>query len=250
MSKRQTDKNINRTVFITGATSGIGMAIAIRFAEEGWNVLCHYHSSDENGIKLKRMIDNLGVSCHLLKADLSSTRQIRSLNNKLEEFKIDSLINNAGTYTVNKHFKELTIEDITGTFMVNTFAPMFLSSSIFIGMKERWFGRVVNVSSMATKYGGSSYSMHYGCSKLALEGLTKTLAREGAEYNVLVNTIRPGVIDTEFHKKFPKDMFKRIAMIPMRRMGTPEDVADMVYYLGSDMNRFITNETIAVSGGE
>ena len=250
MSKRQTDKNINRTVFITGATSGIGMAIAIRFAEEGWNVLCHYHSSDENGIKLKRMIDNLGVSCHLLKADLSSTRQIRSLNNKLEEFKIDSLINNAGTYTVNKHFKELTIEDITGTFMVNTFAPMLLSSSIFMGMKERRFGRIVNVSSIAAKYGGSSYSMHYGCSKLALEGLTKTLAREGAEYNVLVNTIRPGVIDTEFHKKFPKDMFKRIAMIPMRRMGTPEDVADMVYYLGSDMNRFITNETIAVSGGE
>jgi NAD(P)-dependent dehydrogenase (short-subunit alcohol dehydrogenase family) len=134
--------------------------------------------------------------------------------------------------------------------MVNTFAPILLTANIFMRMKEKSFGRIINISSIAAKYGGSGYSMHYGCSKLALEGLTKTLSREGAEYNVLVNTIRPGVIDTEFHKKYPKDMEKRIAMIPLKRMGTPKDVADMVYYLGSDENKFITNETIAISGGE
>lgn len=250
MSKQKTDKNINRTVLVTGATSGIGMAVAIKFAERGCNVLCHYHSSKEKAMKLKAIIDNLGIPCYLLKADLSSKREIISLNNKLKEFQIDSLINNAGTYTVNKHFKELTIEDITNTFMVNTFAPILLTASIFMRMKEKQFGRIVNISSIAAKYGGSNYSMHYGCSKLALEGITKTLTKEGAEYNVLVNTVRPGVIDTEFHKKFPKDMEKRITLIPLKKMGTPEDVADMVYYLGSGMNKFITNEIITVAGGE
>ena len=92
--------------------------------------------------------------------------------------------------------------------------------------------------------------MHYGCSKLALEGMTKTLAREGAEYNVLVNTIRPGVIDTEFHKKFSKDMLKRISMVPMKKTGRPEDVADLVFYLGSNKNNYITNEIVTISGGE
>ena len=117
-------------------------------------------------------------------------------------------------------------------------------------MKERAFGRIVNISSIAAKYGSSSSSMHYGCSKLALEGISKTLAREGAKDNVLVNTVRPGVIDTEFHKKFPKNMEKRISMIPAQRIGKPSEVADIVYYLGSEANTFITNETITVAGGE
>jgi 3-oxoacyl-[acyl-carrier protein] reductase len=92
--------------------------------------------------------------------------------------------------------------------------------------------------------------MHYGCSKRALEGLSKTIAKEGAEYNILVNTIRPGVIDTDFHKKFPKDMRKRIEQIPLKKMGKASDVADLVFYLGSDKNNFITNEIVTISGGE
>lgn len=250
MTEQKDYKNNNKTVLITGATSGIGRAIAIRFAENGWNILCHYHFLKEKAIELKMTIDNYGVTCYLLKADFSSKSQIHNLNNKLKDFHIESLINNAGTYAVNKHFSELTIEDITNTFMVNIFAPILLTTSIFMRMKEKQFGRIVSVSSIAAKYGGSSYSLHYGCSKRSLEGLTKTLAKEGAEYNILVNTIRPGVINTEFHKKFPKDMSKRIAMIPMKKMGTVEDVADMAYYLGSDMNKFITNEIVTVAGGE
>lgn len=111
-------------------------------------------------------------------------------------------------------------------------------------------GRIVNISSIVAKYGGSANSLAYGCSKRALEGLTKILAREGAGYNILVNTIRPGVIDTVFHRKFPKDMDKRIAMIPVKRMGRPMDVAGMVYFLGSEKNNFITNQVVTVSGGE
>lgn len=243
-------KNDFKTVLITGATSGIGSKVAIRFAKEGWNILCHYYSSEEKAEKLRKLICKHDVDCYLFKANLSEDDQIHSFIKKIENFDIDGLVNNAGTYEVYKHFSELTVHDLTSTFRVNAFAPMLLTTNIFMRMKERGFGRIVNISSIAAKYGGSSYSMHYGCSKLALEGVTKTLAREGAEYNVLVNTVRPGVIDTEFHKKFPKDMPKRISMIPMKETGRPEDVADLVFYLGSNKNNFITNEIVTISGGE
>lgn len=248
--KKTIRKKVKRTVFITGATSGIGIEIALEFAANGWNIVAHYYSSKASAEGLKNKIQALGRRCDLLQADLSSRDEVESLIKKSEEFNIDTLINNAGTYIAVRHFTGLSLDDIMDTFMVNAFAPILLSAKIFKHMKEKRFGRIVNISSIAAKYGGSSNSMHYGSSKRALEGITKTLAKFGAEYNVLVNTIRPGVIDTDFHKKFPKDMKARIDMIPMKRMGWPEEVADLIYYLGSDKNTFITNEVIAIAGGE
>lgn len=240
----------DRTVLVTGATSGIGKEVAIIFAKKGWNVICHYFSSDKKADDIKAQIIRYGVECHLIKCDFFSERKIKKFIKEIRNFNIASLVNNAGTYTVRSHFSKLTLPEIIKTFMVNVFAPILISSELIKNMKKVKFGRIVNISSIAAKFGGSSYSMHYGCSKRALEGVTKTLAREGAGFNILVNTIRPGLIDTEFHKKFPKDMKKRIALIPLKRMGNPFDIADMVYYIGSERNNFITNQTIAVSGGE
>lgn len=244
------DYKIKRNVLITGATSGIGREIAVVFASKGWNLFCHYHSSGKKIENLNKDVAEHGVDIHRLKADFRSKGDIRRFLSEVKKLDIDSLINNAGTYIAARHFSDLGLDDMRDVFMVNAFAPMMIASAVFARMKEKRFGRIVNISSIAAKYGGSAHSMHYGCSKLALEGMTKTLAREGAPHNILVNTIRPGVIDTEFHKRFPKDMKKRIDMIPMKRMGTPGDVAHLTYYLGSDKNSYITNEAIAVSGGE
>jgi len=250
VENKKTNQNVNKTALVTGATSGIGREIAVKYAKEGWNIICHYSCSEEKINKLNEMIKDCHVDCHDIKADFSSQENIQNFVNKLEQFNIDAIVNNAGTYIVNKHFSELTMDEISKTYLVNSIAPMMITSKLFIGMKERRFGRVVNISSIAAKYGGSGYSMHYGCSKRALEGLSKTIAKEGAEYNILSNTIRPGVIDTDFHKKFPKDMEKRVEQVPLKRMGQPGDIAEIAYYLGSGKNSFITNEIVAISGGE
>ena len=239
-----------RTVMVTGGATGIGQAVALKFAQEGWNVLCHYFSSYESALELKRDIEKKGRICDLIQADLSTSNGIEKIIGHIKKFQIDSLINNAGTYVSQRHFSDLSYADLVDTFTLNAFAPMLLASFLIQKMKKNKFGRIVNISSIAAKYGGSAYSLHYGCSKLALEGLTKTLAKEGAQHNVLVNTVRPGVIDTDFHKKYPKDMSRRIEIIPVKRMGLPEEVAQIVYFLGSETNMFITNETIAVAGGE
>lgn len=250
MNARDRNDDFKGTVLITGATSGIGSEIAMRFARRGWTVLGHYHSSEKKARRLSNAIVKEGALCRLYKADLRHRNQLTRFCRKIGKLRIDTLINNAGTYVVSKHFTRLRVEDLTDAFMVNTFSPILLSAAVINGMKERRFGRIVSISSIAAKYGGSRLSLHYGCSKSAVEGMTRTLAREAAAENVLVNTVRPGVIDTDFHKRYPKDMKKRVAMIPVGKMGEPGDIADVVFYLGSARNRFITNEIVTVAGGE
>ncbi|KKK94832.1 hypothetical protein LCGC14_2678880 [marine sediment metagenome] len=134
--------------------------------------------------------------------------------------------------------------------MINVFAAISISKSVFEKMKDNKFGRIVNISSIGAKYGSSIASVPYACSKLALEGITKTFAREGAEYNILVNTIRPGVVDTEFHKKVFKNLKERISLIPLKKMINIKEIVEMIYYLGSEKNNFITNDIITIAGGE
>jgi len=242
---------MKKTVLITGITGGIGSAIAFRFAKEGWNILGQYHSSQKKAQALQKAIEKFDVKCSLSKVDFVSEKELAKFANSLKKKKVDCLVNNAGGYIAKRHFSELTTQNLTDTFMLNTFAPILLATRLFAQMQKRKYGRIINISSIAAKYGGGfDYSMHYGCSKMALEGVTKTLAREGAKDNILVNTIRPGVIDTDFHKNSQKDIKKRIRMIPLKKIGAPEDVAGMVFYLASSENQFITSETITVAGGE
>ena len=118
-------------------------------------------------------------------------------------------------------------------------------------MKDQGGGKIINISSISAKYGGSGQTLHYGAAKSALETVTLGLAKAGAKYNILVNTVRGGFIDTSMHKKLGRNNIeKRIEMIPLRRAGRPEDMARMVLFLASEAGDFITGETFTVAGGD
>jgi len=243
-------QSTHRTVLVTGAARGIGRAVALAYARNGWDVIGHYLSSTGGASTLVDEIGAMGRTCHPVRGDLSSNKGISSVLETIKPFEIHALINNAGSYVVQKHFADLTYDDFVKTFSVNSIAPALMAAAVFDKMKKNKFGRMVNISSIACKYGGSSHSLHYGCSKLALEGISKTLSKEGARSNILVNSVRPGLVDTDFHRMFSKNMSERVNLIPMKRMGTVAEIADMVYFLGSEQNTYITNETISIAGGE
>jgi len=118
-------------------------------------------------------------------------------------------------------------------------------------MSRQCSGRIVNISSIGVKFGGSTRSMHYSASKAALEALTRSLAKAGTGFNVLVNAVRPGVTDTPLHKKTGrKDLTKRRNLIPLKRLARPEEISNVVMFLAGEKNTFITNSIIDVAGGE
>lgn len=239
-----------KTALVTGGTSGIGQAVAIEYARNGWDCILWYNSNIEGAKEVQACVRDLGVQCFLVSVDFTQAVEVESAIQDVASETIDSLVNNAGGYSSLIRFSELNYQALMSSMAVNFSAAFLLSAAVFDSMMGNGFGRIVNISSIAAKYGGSAYSMQYGCAKRALEGVTRTLSREGASKGVLVNTVRPGVIDTEFHRRLEKDMASRVEMIPMKRMGTCDEVAKVVYSLGSHDNTYITGQTVTVSGGE
>lgn len=239
-----------RTALITGATSDIGQAVARAYATGGWDLVLWHRSRDAELAALVAELEGLGARCARERVDFSDAAAVEGAVAQARGQAIDALVNNAGGYAVQKRFCDLSHTEVMESLAVNFTAPFLLAAALFEGMARRGFGRMVNISSVAAKYGGSAMSMQYGCAKRALEGVTRTLAREGAQKNVLVNTVRPGVIDTGFHRRLGRDVQARVGLIPMRRMGTAAEVAELVFYLGSVGNTYITGQTVAVSGGE
>lgn len=240
----------DRNVLVTGATSDIGMAVCRAYATAGWNVLGQYRTPSSHLAELEREMADCGAECTMLQCDFNEPGAIEKFLAQACEYPVHALINNAGGYDSAKPSDQLTENDVTRTLASNLTAPLLITSKFFPHMCDQGFGRIVNVSSVAAKYGGSDQSIAYGCAKRGLEGITLTFSRSGAEQGVLVNNVRLGVMDTRHYQKFPKDMAQRISLIPMKRMGSPAEAAAAIHFLGSDANTFITGTTLPVSGGE
>lgn len=233
-----------KTILITGANGGIGIAITKLFLAKEFRVIAHYHQD-------KKQLETIHhQNLVLLQADLSHPDESKTLI--MNAFKlsdtIDVLVNNAGIYLATASYDDQTIETLEMALNINLKAPFILSKEYLSKMKVHQHGKIINISSIGVKYGGSPLAASYTISKAALEQMTLNLAKEAAKDNILVNILRVGVVNTSFHQM--KDLTKRAKMIPLRRVAEPEEIAEYVLFLGSDQNNYTTGSIITVAGGE
>ena len=242
---------MKKTALITGASGGIGAAIAKELAKSGCDVLLHCNSNEEKALKLKNEITDLyGAKVHIIKADLSVPSDVQRLGREALSLcgRIDILINNAGV-AYQELFQLADSERVRRLFEINLMSAMELTKEILPSMINNRYGKIINISSM-WGIAGASCEVHYSASKSALIGFTKALAKEVGPSGINVNCIAPGYIDTEMNSCFDGDTVKEIAdSTPLMRIGTPEDVASLAGFLASDAASFITGQTVTVDGG-
>ena len=245
----------DKRVLVTGASTGIGAATARLLGAAGACVGVHYRQAREAAEAVADAIRGAGGQAHLLAGDLQDDAVRRTLVGDFVRAcgGIDILVNNAGACYGYEHFASLNEQSWDLTLTLNAKTPFFLSRDAFADMKPRGWGRIINISSVSQKYAGGR-SLHYAASKAALDTLTLGFAREGAPHNILVNSIRCGVIATGMHTRiegYSDDLFReRVGKIPLKRAGMPDDIARMALFLASDHGNFITGEIFTVAGGD
>lgn len=237
----------NRTAIITGAGNGIGMAIAERLSKDGFFVLLV--DIDKPGVEAATASIGTDKAAFYL-TDITDEIQVRSLYNSIEKRhgNIDVLVNNAGIIRDNMIWK-MSASDFDAVINVNLKGTWLMCREAAKKMKQQHSGRIINISSRA--WLGNAGQTNYSASKAGIIGLTRSLALELGRYNVSVNAIAPGLIDTPLTQKLEKTILdKLIQAQPSKAMGKTEDVANVVSFLASDNAGFITGQTIYVDGGK
>jgi len=241
------------TALVTGASSGIGAETAIRFAAGGAYTLVHFFENLSGAAEVLERIRRTGGDGALIRADLSDTAMIAEFTRLLETMQrpVDILINNAGSLISRKPFLELTGELWAKAFTLNVTSAFLTTKAVLPLMLQRQRGFVVNISSVAARFGGGIGSIAYSSAKAALSAMTKGLAREFGPQGIRINAVSPGTIDTDYHKKFStrEALDAVIKATPLQRLGSGSDIAEVVVFLCSDGARFIQGQIIEVNGG-
>jgi 3-oxoacyl-[acyl-carrier protein] reductase len=240
-----------RVALVTGAGRGIGKAIALAFAAEKAHVVINDICSTDELEKVTDDISALKVRTMAIQADVSQSQQVEAMVGQIEKTfqKLDILVNNAGTIRRGT-IETVTEEDWDQVISVNLKGTFNCCKAAVAIMKHQRVGKIVNVSSIAGKMGDITSAPGYGPSKAAIDSLTKTFARQLAQYGINVNAVAPHAIETEMSAQWSEEKRKSIIeAIPLKRLGTPEDVAQAVLFLASDKANFITGEILDVNGG-
>ena len=239
-----------RTALVTGGAKGIGRACCEQLAAAGANVAVNYLSSEAAASEVVKTIEAAGGKAIAVKADVSSADEVTAMVNEVESAfgPIDLLVNNAGIFDFVSH-EETSPEIWQRTLDVNLTGCYLATWAVKSGMIERRFGRIVNIASISALR-ARPMSIAYAVSKAGMVALTKSLAEAVAEHNVRVNAVAPGLIDTEIIADVEQSVLdKLIAATPMRRIGEPSEIADLVLYLLSERSSFMTGQTLVASGG-
>ncbi len=239
-----------KTVLITGSSRGIGRATAVTFAKNGYDVAVNYKKSSEAAEKLCLDLKQYGVKAKAFQTDVADKSAVNEMINQIEaDFgKITVLVNNAGI-AEQALFSDITDEMWDRMFDINVKGAYNCTQAVLPHMIHNKYGRIINVSSM-WGISGASCEVHYSASKAALIGFTKALAKEVGLSGITVNCVAPGVIATEMNGHLSEDIIEELKNeTPLNRIGTPEDVAEAIYFLASDKASFITGQTLSVDGG-
>lgn len=239
-----------QVVFVTGGSRGIGKAIALKFAENGYNVAINYVSDKTDTQALEKEFKNKGVECLIQKADVSKADEVETLTKAIiEKFgRIDVLVNNAGI-TRDMLLIRMKEEDFDKVIEINLKGTFITTKAVVPYMMKKRNGRIINISSVVG-VAGNAGQCNYSASKAGIIGFTKSVAKELASRNIRANAVAPGFIKTDMTDVLNDEQKNQInSQIPMKRMGTPEDIANAVYFLGSEESSYITGQVLNIDGG-
>ncbi len=245
-----------KIVLITGSSRGIGAASARLFAANGWAVAINYISNKEAAEQIAGEVADAGVRTMIVQADVSREDEVLRLFNEVDEElgSLSSLVNNAGILLPQSRLLDMDMERINNILTTNVTSCFLCSREAVKRMSTRLGGAggsIVNVSSIAATLGAPNEYMDYAASKGALDTFTRGLALEVADEGIRVNAVRPGIIETTIHADGGEpDRPKRLApLLPMKRSGLPEEVAEAIYWLASDKSSYATGTFIDLAGG-
>ncbi len=239
----------DKVAIITGASRGIGKAIALKFAENGANIAFTDIKRDENMENTEKELSSFGIKAKGYASDASSFQSREdTVTEILKEFgKVDILVNNAGI-TRDNLLMRMTEQDWDLVMNINLKSVFNLTKQILRPMMKQRSGSIINISSVVGVFGNAGQA-NYSASKAGIIGFTKSVAKELGSRNIRSNAIAPGFIETEMTKKLPEEVRKGfLSAIPLKRMGTGEDVANAALYLASDLSTYISGQVLSVCG--
>ena len=239
---------MNKIIIVTGASKGIGREIAKQLAIKGNTIIANYNKSEKEILELKKELEEKNIKIEILKADVSKREEaLKLVNYAIEKYKkIDVLINNAGISQI-KEFTQITDEDWNNMINTNLNSVFYMSQEVCKNMIHNKKGCIINISSI---WGitGASCEVHYSVSKAGVDALTKALAKELGPSNIRVNSIAPGIINTEMNSHLNKDEIEGLKEeIPLERIGKTQDIERCVEWLIED--EYTTGQVISINGG-
>ena len=239
-----------KVVLITGGARGIGRKVAEVYAKNGYDVVINYVSDKTDVEGIKKEIEKRGVKCTLVKADVSKAEEVEKMvEQAIQEFgKIDVLVNNAGI-TRDCLLMRMSEEDFDKVIEINLKGTYLVTKQVIKYMMKKRQGSIINLASVVGVVGNAG-QCNYSASKAGIIGFTKSVAKELAARNIRANAVAPGFIETDMTNVLKDEIKENInEQIPLKRMGTAKEVANLIYFLGSDESAYITGQVINIDGG-